>query len=567
VIGAVRSWLAGAAPAVQSFDPAAATAAVPLGLPLALAAATLVSEDLTCVAAGLLVARGELGFATAVVACFLGIFVGDLLLVAAGRWLGRPALDRRPLRWLVTPESVERSARWFARKGARVVFVSRFVPGSRTALFLAAGLLRAPVAPLALALAVAGAIWTPLLVGLATYAHSAVLRFVEGWGRWAVPAVLAAAILVLFLVEVLVPALTWRGRRLLLSRWRRTTRWEFWPLWLFQLPVALHWLRLAVRFRHPTLFTAANPGIPAGGFVLESKSAILSALGAREVVPPFVRIDFTGTPEERTATATAALAASGFGLPAVGKPDVGERGEGVTVVRTPDELAAWAAHAPKEAILQRYAPGEEFGVFYLRRPDDDAGSIFSITRKEFPQVVGDGARTLEELILADDRAVCMAPVYLAVNGARLDQVPAAGERVRLVEIGNHCRGTVFRDGRALATPALARRVDEIAKSFPGFYFGRFDLRAPSLEAFQAGRELAVLEVNGVTSEATHIYEPGASLREAYRTLFAQWRHCFEIGAANARRGARPAPVRELLGLLHERRRLRLRAHLDRTAES
>ncbi|HVR29976.1 MAG TPA: hypothetical protein VMS86_10635 [Thermoanaerobaculia bacterium] len=135
--------------------------------------------------------------------------------------------------------------------------------------------------------------------------------------------------------------------------------------------------------------------------------------------------------------------------------------------------------------------------------------------------------------------------------------------MRLVEIGNHCRGAIFCDGRALETPALARRIDEIAHSLPGFHFGRFDLRAPSLEAFQAGRDLSVLEVNGVTSEATHIYEPGASLRAAYRTLFAQWRLAFEIGAANVRAGARATSVPELLALLHRRRRLRQRAALER----
>ena len=537
-----------------------------LALALGLAAATLVSEDLTCVAAGLLVSRGESPFWLASLACFVGIFVGDLGLVAAGRWLGRPALHRRPLRWLVTPEAVERSARWFAARGPKVVFASRFVPGSRVALFVSAGILHAPVGPIALALAIAGAIWTPLRVGLAAATHGAIQRYVESWGRFALPAI-AAVLLVLFvLVKILVPALTWRGRRLLLSRWRRVTRWEFWPLWLFQLPVLAHWLWLSLRFRNSTVFTAANPGIPAGGFVLESKSEILAAIGATEAVPRFRRLALDAPAEERVARVAAAHASGGFGFPVVGKPDVGERGEGVRILRTAEELAAWAVEAPREAILQEHVAGEEFGVFYVRRPDAESGSIISITAKEFPEVEGDGRRTLEELILADERAVCMAPTHLERNAARLDSVPVAGERVRLVEIGNHCRGTVFRDGRRHATAELERRVDELAKSLPGFYFGRFDLRVPSLDALRAGRDLKILELNGVTSEATHIYEPGASLLEAYRTLFRQWRLCFEIGAENARRGARPTPLGELVELVHERRRHRARASLAQAAE-
>jgi len=530
----------------------------PTQLAIGLAIGTFVSEDLTCVAAGLLVAHGQIGFWVATLACGLGIWVGDLALIGIGRVLGPPALRRRPLSWVVTPRAVERSARWFARRGTAVVFLSRFVPGSRLALYLAAGVVRAPVVPIALALAAAGAIWTPALVGLSAATGGAIRAQLESWGARALPIALVAALLVVLLVEVLVPALTWRGRRMLLSKWRRATRWEFWPLWLFQLPVVLHWLWLGLRHRSLTLFTAANPGIPAGGFVLESKSGILGAVGERSAVPLTRRLDLSDDPDERLATVRAAHEDSGLGFPVVGKPDVGERGEGVRVLRSAAALASWARTAPRVALLQEFVDGEEFGVFYARRPSEAAGRIISITAKRFPEVIGDGRRTLEELILADDRAVCQAPTLLDENAARLDEIPAAGAPVRLVERGNHCRGTMFLDGNALATPELAARIDEIAKSFPGFFFGRLDLRAPSVEAFRAGRDLRVLEINGVTSEATHVYAPGASLRAAWSTLFAQWRLAFEIGRENARIGASVASLGELVGLLAERWRERSR---------
>jgi hypothetical protein len=93
-----------------------------------------------------------------------------------------------------------------------------------------------------------------------------------------------------------------------------------------------------------------------------------------------------------------------------------------------------------------------------------------------------------------------------------------------------------------------------ARAYDGFFFGRFDLRAPNAEAFRRGEGLRVIELNGVTSEATHIYEPGASLLAGWRTLFEQWRLAFEIGRENVARGARPATLGELLRLLGERRR-------------
>ena len=533
-----------------------ALAGAPLGTGVALALATLVSEDLTCVAAGVLVAQGRISFAAAAAFCLAGIFVGDLLLVGAGRWLGAPALARAPLAWLAPPHVVARGTRWFARRGVAVVLFSRFVPGSRLPLFLAAGALRAPFFKVAAALLLAGGVWTPLLVGLSAVTGGTVLARLERLETWALPAAAAAALAALLVARVLLPALTWQGRRLLVSRWRRLTRWEFWPLALFNLPVVAHVLARGLRHRHLPLFTAANPGLPAGGFVLESKSAILSGLTEPGLVPRFRKLSLSDDPGARIAEVRRAAAELGLEFPMVGKPDVGERGEGVTVLRSESELEAWARSADPESILQAYAPGEEFGVFYARRPGEPTGRILSITGKAFPAVTGDGVSTLERLILADERAVCQAPLHLDRFADRLAEVPAAGARVPLVEIGNHCRGTVFRDARALVTPELERRIEEIARGLDGFCFGRFDLRAPSVEEFRAGRGLAVLEVNGVTSEATHIYEPGAGLLAAWRTLFEQWRIAFEIGAANAARGTRPAPPRELLALLGERRRRR-----------
>jgi hypothetical protein len=92
-------------------------------------------------------------------------------------------------------------------------------------------------------------------------------------------------------------------------------------------------------------------------------------------------------------------------------------------------------------------------------------------------------------------------------------------------------------------------IHEVSASFTGFYFGRYDLKAPSLEDFRAGRELRVLELNGVTSEATSIYDPKNSLWQAYRVLFEQWRLAFEIGHRNRQRGEPVTSVGELLRLL------------------
>ena len=338
----------------------------------------------------------------------------------------------------------------------------------------------------------------------------------------------------------------YRNRRRLVGRWRRWFRWEFWPLYVFYPPVVAYIAYLGIRFRSWTLFTAANPAIPAGGFVGESKHKILDHLKGAGPCLPHSTLLACGVPGERVAQAEEFMRQNGLEFPVVLKPDAGQRGSGVAIVRSADQLCEYLTRSSFPAILQEYVPGEEYGLFYYRYPDSERGRVFSVTEKRMPVLLGDGKCTLEELILADDRAVCMSDFYLRKHLDRTHEVPTAGERVQLVEIGTHCRGAIFLDGGETITPALEEVVDQIAKTFEGFFFGRFDIRVPSRQDFMAGRNLKIVELNGVTSEATHIYDPKLSLFEAYRVLFRQWRIAFEIGQLNRARGIHPASVGELL---------------------
>ena len=341
-------------------------------------------------------------------------------------------------------------------------------------------------------------------------------------------------------------AVSYRRRRLLLSSWRRLTRWEYWPMWTVYPPVVLWILWLALKHRGVTVFTAANPAIPSGGVAGESKFDILRGLG--EPAAWIARSGFIAAAlpaAARVAAAEAFMASRGLSLPIVLKPDQGERGAGVKVARCRAELETYLERAGGDTVIQEYVPGVEFGVFYARRPQDPSGVIVSITEKHLPAVVGDGRRTLEQLILDHPRAVCMARFHLAQQRSRLAAVPAAGMTVSLGACGSHCRGAEFLDGRHLLSPSLAQAVEAVARRFDGFYFGRFDVRAASAEAFSSG-EFTVIELNGVTSEPTHVYDPRVSLAGAYRALLGQWSLAFEIGAANARAGAVVTPPRALV---------------------
>jgi membrane protein DedA with SNARE-associated domain len=493
-----------------------------------LALSTLLAEDLTCLAAGALVASGQVGYVEATLACLFGIVLGDLGLYGVGRLVGRRILELPVLKSRVTADQLDRAAGWLCRHGAAVVFASRFTPGMPLPVYLAAGALRTNAARFTLYFAIASAVWTPILVGAATLLGSR--RAQDGFSRF------SWLIAVMAMMVVAPRLLTWERRRRILGMWRSIVRWEFWPAWAAYIPVLPWILFLAARHRSLTLFTAANPGIVSGGFAGESKSQILAALMTSGAVAPFtvVRRGQSAVVPDR--------------WPVVLKPDVGERGNRVVIAQDENDYRRYLESETADTIVQDYVKGLEFGILYCRRPDERTGGILSITEKCFPAVVGDGRRTVKELILADDRAVCLAPVYLERNASRSGSVPEPGQRVRLVNIGSHCKGAVFTDARGLSTLALVAAVDAVSKVHPEFYLGRYDVRTPSLEHLQRG-EFTVIELNGVTGEPTHIYDPAVSLADAYRALFRHWQLAFEIGAANRRRGYQPVGVLELVRII------------------
>jgi len=325
-------------------------------------------------------------------------------------------------------------------------------------------------------------------------------------------------------------------------------------MWLFYVPVAVWIACLAVWHRGLSTITAANPGMPDGGLVGESKFDILAKL-PQDAVIPSTRIAPAAV-DDRVCTLLAVADAKGWALPFVLKPDVGQRGVGVRLVRRWDEVRAYLDAVTDAVLAQPYHPGPfEAGVFYYRTPSSPRGRIFSVTDKQFPVLVGDGRSTIEMLIWTHPRYRLQADTFAVRHSEVLTHVLAQGERFPLAIAGNHCQGTTFRDGRRLITTELERRIDEIAQAYPGFFVGRFDIRYSDVDAFMAGLDLSVVELNGITAESTNIYDPRGSLSAAYRVLFQQWSIIFAIGAANRRAGAATSSLGRLVGLV--------RAHLGR----
>jgi len=296
---------------------------------IAIALATLASEDLACIAAGLLVARGLIPLETGIGACFAGIWIGDMALYALGRFGGGWALAQWPLRHLVPQEALSSARGWLLRRSGAAIFASRFMPGTRLPLYLAAGLVKLPVLPMMGWFALASVLWSVPVVSLIAFFGERASKWLMESGKQVFPLALLLLVLALLGLRLLSLLATHRGRRILRAGWERTVRWEFWPPWFFYPPVALAVIAMGLRRRSLLAFTAANPGIPHSGIAGESKSAILHALSPSGAVVPFLLLP--DVMEERETTVASWMKEQAINFPIVVKPDAGERGRDVRI--------------------------------------------------------------------------------------------------------------------------------------------------------------------------------------------------------------------------------------------
>jgi hypothetical protein len=351
---------------------------------------------------------------------------------------------------------------------------------------------------------------------------------------------------------VVAAALAWPLRKIGFhvdkNRFRTMLHWEFWPPAVFYIPVALKYLLLGIRYRSISLPTLGNPGMRTGGMIGESKYETIAELANAH--PAFVTETYLAPFEsiEQQVNVIGELRRErNLEYPLVLKPDVGQRGFGFKLIHSDAEARSYVEIFRRDTLLQRYAAGPyEAGILYWRLPDAARGRVFAITDKVFPEIVGDGLHSFEELIRQDPRASNLAGIYLARFASERGRVLADGERLRLVEAGNHCQGAIFLDGSQLFSEELENRIDEISRSVPGFFFGRYDVRYRDGDSLRRGQEFQIIELNGATSEATNIYDPRNTLWSAYRTLFRQWEILFAIADQNRKRGFRPTSVRVIL---------------------
>ena len=279
-----------------------------------------------------------------------------------------------------------------------------------------------------------------------------------------------------------------------------------------------------------------------GGMFGESKFEVLQKVPAA-VVPSTGLLKFPATLDQ----VRDEMRRLGLTFPVLFKPDLGERGWRVTIIRNEATAKTYLDTMQSDSIIQELVTLPlEFGVYYRRYPNEADGVVTSVVIKEMLSVEGDGATRLEELILKNDRAKLQWETLQKKYSDRLKEVLSPGEKLELVSIGNHCLGTKFLNGNHLINETLSRAFDAISKQIDGFYFGRFDLRTASLEDLYAGR-VKVVELNGCGAEPAHIYQPGYSLWRALCDMAAHWKSLYRVSMENHKKGV---PFTKLKDGLH-----------------
>ncbi len=323
--------------------------------------------------------------------------------------------------------------------------------------------------------------------------------------------------------------------------------WEYWPFNVIYIPIYIVFLILCIRARSFFFFSASNPSILNGGFLMESKKAIYDIIP--DIYYPKTIFFESGTDGQFVLQE---LSRQNFHYPLIGKPDVGGRGRGVKKLNDDQDVLAYALASQLDFLIQEFVPlKNEAGIFYYRFPDRQTGCISGIVQKEFLTVTGDGQSTIRELCKKDKRYILQLKALEKQFGDQFNEVLPSGVKKELVPYGNHSRGAKFIDDSALIDAQLTASIDTVCRKIQGFYYGRLDIRYNTWEELKQGKNFSIIELNGAGSEPTHMYDPRHSLFFAWKEIIRHWVILLRISRQNHRKGIPYLTYREGINMLRE----------------
>jgi cyanophycin synthetase len=209
-------------------------------------------------------------------------------------------------------------------------------------------------------------------------------------------------------------------------------------------------------------------------------------------------------------------AALQIGLPVVIKPQDGNQGKGVTVnivTREHLDIAFAAAAEHGEVMVEKFLSGNDFRLLVV------GNKLVAASRREPPQVLGDGLHTVRELVdivnqdprrgeghatsLTKIRFDDIAVARLAVQELTPDAIPARGRRVVLRNNANLSTGGTATDVTSDVHPDVAARAVAAAQMV-GLHICGVDMVCESVSRPLEAQNGGVVEVNAAPGLRMHL---------------------------------------------------------------
>lgn len=273
------------------------------------------------------------------------------------------------------------------------------------------------------------------------------------------------------------------------------------------------------------------------GFEGEGKQEMFEQL-PNEFFPTTIYIE----PKEKFDCILIKMKHAGLQFPIAVKPDVGTKGLLFRKIENEEQLESYHSLLPFTYLIQELITYPlELSIFYVRYPNKKKGEITGLIAKEYLHVKGDRKSTLKQLIEKHPKSFMMAEEQKHKHKQNLNSILNEGEVYLLNELGNHNRGARFINLQHEIDEELLCTVDGINIMSKHFYYGRYDVKTTSLEDFKKGKNISILEFNGVGSEPNHIYDIGLTYKQAMKIIAQHWKYMYEIGHINYKKGINYIP--------------------------
>ena len=301
-------------------------------------------------------------------------------------------------------------------------------------------------------------------------------------------------------------------------------KYEFWNPRVFELPFYAYLaVQCAINRVGIKGLAKANYGLDHGEIGLGSKFDSQLAFNQDYFLPSLLLEGYL-TVDEKKRVIRQFVKEHDF--PVILKSNVGSVGKGIVKVSKDSDIEKHTPRLLGGFILQKFTPFPyECGVFFIRQNGNPR--ITGINMKHFPSVIGNGKDNL--LTLARNHYRYTPHWNAFLQDIDTSEVLPNGQEKRLSFIGSHTLGCKFTDDEHLRTPELEAEIFALFESQPGFNFGRVDIKAASEEALKRG-EFVVIEVNGVASLPTHMFDPKFSVIHAYKIFFEHGKYLAQIAA-------------------------------------